>query len=100
MFNSTADFNFKKTINRVDWKLLLFLLLFLDVKLVVKIAAVVIIYLLRFNFKFGFSFKNSRLPLFYVLIMLIPFISMVINRNYTNPDYLLVFITGIGFWLL
>ena len=100
MLNPIAAFNLKKTINRIDWKLLLFLLLFLDVKMGLKIAAVIIIYLLRFNFKFGFSFKNSRLPLFYPLIMLIPFISLVINKGYANPDYLLVFITGIGFWLL
>jgi len=100
MLNPTAAFNLKKAINRIDWKLLLFLLLFLDVKMGVKIAAIVIIYLFRFNFKFGLSFKNSRLPLFYPLVMLIPFVSMVINKRYTNPDYLLVFITGIGFWLL
>jgi len=100
MLSPIAVFNLKKAINRIDWKLLLFLLLFLDVKMGIKIAAIVIIYLLRFNFKFGFSFKNSRLPLFYPLIMLIPFISLVINRGYTNPDYLLVFISGMGFWLL
>ncbi len=100
MLNPIAVFNLKKAINRIDCKLLLFLLLFLDVKMGVKIAAIVIIYLLRFNFKFGFSFKNSRLPLFYPLIMLIPFISLVVNKGYTNPDYLLVFIIGIGFWLL
>lgn len=93
-------FNLKKAINRIDWKLLLFLLLFLDVKMGIKIAAIVIIYLLRFNFKFGFSFKNSRLPLFYPLIMLIPFINLIINKGYANPDYLLVFVTGIGFWLI
>ena len=100
MLNRIAAFNLKKALNRIDWKLLLFLLLFLDVKMAVKIAAIVIIYLLRFNFKFGFSFKNSRLPLFYPLIMLIPFISMLINKGYANTNYLLVFVTGIGFWLL
>ncbi|WP_295791246.1 hypothetical protein [Mucilaginibacter sp.] len=100
MLNPIAVFNLKKAINRIDWRLLLFLLLFLDVKTGIKIAAIVIIYLLRFDFKFGFSFKNSRLPLFYPLIMLIPLISLVINKAYTNPDYLLVFITGMGFWLL
>ncbi|MEP6611918.1 MAG: hypothetical protein ABJA76_08540 [Mucilaginibacter sp.] len=100
MLNPIAVFNLKKAINRIDWKLLLFLLLFLDVKMGVKIAAIVIIYLFRFNFRFGFSFKNSRLPLFYPLVMLIPFISMIINKGYTNADYLLVFITGVGFWFL
>jgi len=100
MLNSIAGFDFKKVIKSVDWKLLLFLLLFLDVKLGIKIAAIVIIYLLRFDFKFGFSFKNSRLPLFYLLIMLIPFVSLVLNKGYSNPDYLLVFLAGLGFWLL
>src|SRR5476649_1610072 len=93
-------FNLKKAINYVDWKLLLFLLLFLNIKLAVKIPAIIIIYLLQFNFKFGFSFKNSRLPLFYVLIILIAFIGLVINKNYVTPHYLMVFFTGIGFWLL
>lgn len=100
MFNSIADFNLKKIINRVDWKLLLFLMLFLNVKLAIKIPAIVIIYLLRFNFKFGFSLKNSRLPLFYLLIMIIPFIGLIVNKGYSNPDYLIVFFTGIVFWLL
>ncbi|MDB4918249.1 hypothetical protein [Mucilaginibacter sp.] len=100
MFNSITDFNFRKIINRVDWKLLLFLMLFLNVKLGVKIPAIILIYLLRFDFKFGFSFKNSRLPLFYLLILIIPFIDLIINRGYSNPDYLIVFFTGIGFWLL
>jgi hypothetical protein len=100
MFNSITDFNFKKIINRVDWKLLLFLMLFLNVKLAIKIPAIIIIYLLRFDFKFGFSFKNSRLPLFYLLILVIPFIDLIINRGYNNPDYLIVFFMGMGFWLL
>lgn len=100
MLNSIAGFDFKKAINSVDWKLLLFLLLFLDVKLAVKIVAIVLIYVLRFDFKFGFSFKNSRLPLFYPLILLIPFVSLVLNKGFANPDYLLVFLMGLGFWLL
>ncbi|ASU35170.1 hypothetical protein [Mucilaginibacter xinganensis] len=100
MFNSIADFNFKKVINQVDWKLLLFLMLFLDVKLGVKIFAIILVYLLRFDFKFGFSFKNSRLPLFYLLILAIPLIDLVINRGYGNPNYLLTFFMGMGFWIL
>src|SRR3569833_502793 len=100
MLNSIAGFDFKKAINSVDWKLLLFLLLFLDVKLAVKIVAIMLIYVLRFDFKFGFSFKNSRLPLFYPLILLIPFVSLVLNKGFANPDYLLVFLMGLGFWLL
>ncbi|MDO3643398.1 hypothetical protein [Mucilaginibacter sp. L3T2-6] len=100
MLSSIVGFNLKKAVNAVDWRLLLFLLLFLDVKLAVKIAAIILIYALRFDFKFGFSFKNSRLPLFYLLIMLIPFVSLVFTGGYSNPDYLIVFFTGLGFWLL
>jgi len=100
MFKGIADFRWKKLVSQVDWKLLLFLLLFLDVKLAIKIPAIILIYLLRFNFKFGFSFKNSRLPLFYLLIMLIPFINLIIGGEYSNTNYLLVFATGLAFWAL
>ncbi|CAN5199443.1 hypothetical protein BH09BAC6_BH09BAC6_04640 [soil metagenome] len=99
VFNIT-DTTLKKIKNYADWKLLLFLLLFLNVKLAVKIPAIVIIYLLQFNFKFGFKFKNSRLPLFYLLIIIIPFISLAVNGSYTNVNYLIVFFTGLGFALL
>lgn len=95
-----ADFKLKKVINYVDWKLLVFLLLFLNVKLEIKIPAIVIIYLLQFNFKFGFSFKNSRLPFFYPLIIAIAVINFFITKSYANSSYLMVFATGIGFWLL
>jgi len=97
---SFANLNLKKAINSVDWKLLLFLLLFLDVKLGVKVAAIIIIYLLQFNFRFGFSLKNSRLPLFYLLIIVIAFVDLFITKSYGNPGYLFVFLTGIAFWIL
>ena len=95
-----ADFNLKKLKTYVDWKLLLLLLLFLNVKLAVKIPAIIIIYLLQFNFKFGFNFKNSRLPLFYLLVIAIAFINFIINKGYNSSNYLVVFAIGIGFWLL
>jgi len=97
---STAGFNLKKLQTYVDWKLLLFLLLFLNVKLAVKIPTIIIIYLLQFNFKFGFSFKNSRLPLFYLLVIAIALINLTINKGYNSSNYLVVFSIGIGFWLL
>lgn len=100
MINSIAGFNYKKILNTVDWKLLLFLMFFLNVKLVVKIPAIIFIYLLRFNFKFGFSFKDSRLPLFYLLVAAIALIDLVVGKNFAAPNYWLVFLTGIGFWLL
>ena len=86
--------------NKVDWKLLLFLILFLDVKLGVKILAIILIYLLRFDFHFGFKLKNSRLPLFYLLIALIAIAGAIINKTYALPNYALVLSGGIGFWLL
>jgi len=95
-----ARFKLRKLQNYIDWKLLLFLLLFLNVKLAVKIPAIIIIYLLQFNFKFGFSFKNSRLPLFYLLIIVIAFIDLFISRAYISSNYLMVFTVGITFWLL
>src|SRR5258708_25487806 len=98
MTYSFGDFNLKKVLNSIDWKLLLFLMLFLNVKLVIKIPAIIIIYFLRFDFRFGFSFKNSRLPLFYLLVITIAFVGLIINRNYGDPNYLLVFFTGIVFW--
>jgi hypothetical protein len=92
--------NLKKLKAYADWKLLLFLLLFLNVKLAIKVPAIALIYLLQFNFKFGFKFKNSRLPLFYPLIILVAVAGFIINGYYTNFNYNLVFITGIGFWLI
>lgn len=100
MVISTELFNFKRLKSLVDWKLLLFLVLFLNVKLVVKIPAIIIIYLLQFNFKFGFSLKNSRLPLFYLLAIVIAIFNWVISANHGNINYIFVLLTGIGFWLL
>jgi len=97
---SFADFNLKKIISYIDWKLLLFLLLFLNVKLAVKLPAIVIIYLLQFDFRFGFNFKNPRLPLFYLLIPGIAVIGFVFNQSYQAANYPLIFFAGIGFWLL
>lgn len=100
MIAKPGDWNLKKLKEGVDWRLLLFLLLFLNIKLPVKVTAVLFIYLSRFNFNFGFKLNNSRLPLFYLLIIPIAFTGLFINRDYINDNYLLVFFTGIGFWLL
>ena len=97
---SVYRIDFKHILNKVDWKLLLFLLLFLNVKLAVKIPAIVIIYLLRFNFKFGFSFKKTRLPLFYPMVIIIALFNLVVYKGYGNTNYPVVFLMGMGFWLL
>jgi hypothetical protein len=93
-------FNLKRLKSYVDWNLLLLLLLFLDVKLAVKIPAILLIYLLRFNFRFDFSIKNSRLPLFYPLVIVIALIDLIVNKNFLTHNYPIVLLTGITFWAI
>src|SRR5476651_2663590 len=100
MINSARSFNFKKLKEYVDWKLLIFLILFLNIKLPVKIAAIAFIYLLQFDFKFVFKLRGSRLPLFYLLIIPLAFFGLAAGHDYQSYNYLLVFLTGIGCWLL
>lgn len=100
MVVSITSFSFKKLKILADWKLLLFLVLFLNVKMAVKVPAIVLIYLLQFNLKFGFSFKNSRLPVFYLLAIGIAVLNWIISFNYFNLNYNIVLLTGIGFWAL
>src|SRR6185312_8275048 len=83
----------------IDWKLLLFLILFLNVKLVVKLAAICLIYLLQFNFKFDFKTRNSRLPLFYLIVVGIGIFDWI-PTGFTNLNYTIAFFTGIFFWTL
>jgi hypothetical protein len=90
----------KKMIQGIDWILLILLLLVLDVKLAVKLAGLVFIYLARFNFAFGFSWRNSRLPLFYPLILALGIISGLPYLFSGTPHYWLVMLTGIGFWII
>ena len=84
----------------IDWKLLLFLLLFLNVKLIVKVAAIVLIYLLQFNFKFGFHRRNSRLPLFYPIVIAIGILNWFLLAGFNDTNYTVAFLTGIFFWAL
>lgn len=84
----------------IDWKLFLFLVLFLDVKLWVKFIAIAAIFILRPDFKFGFKTKNTRLPLFYVLVIGIAFLNWLISGQLLNLNYSLLVFTGIIFWLL
>lgn len=100
MYNSLKSIDLKKLRGFADWKLLLLLLLFLNVKLAIKVPAIVIVYLLDTNFKFGFSLKNSRLPLFYPVVILIGLIGFIINKDYNATNYLPVLIIGLLFWVL
>ncbi len=100
MKNRTGSSYIQAWSSNIDWKLLIFLLLFLNVKLVVKIAAVFLIYILRPDFKFGFRIKNSRLPLFYLLVIGIAVFNWLISGSISNFNYGLVLMTGILFWVL
>ena len=100
MIFSITGLNLKKLQTYADWKLLAFLLLFLDVKLAVKIIAIIIIYLLQFDFRFNFNLRNSRLPLFYPVVIAIAFINLIFYKSYSSSNYPVVFAIGIGFWLL
>lgn len=100
MLIDKVAFYLNKIKNKVDWKLLAFLLLFLNVKLSVKIPVIILFTLLQFNLKFGFSFKNSRLPLFYPLVIAIGVFNWLIGRNYTDLNYTVLLLTGICFWML
>lgn len=84
---------------RIDWKLLVFLLLFLNVKLVVKLAALIIVYLMQPDLRFGFRMKNSRLPLFYPVVMLIALFNWVLYQGYTDTNYSIAVLTGLSFWM-
>jgi len=92
-------FNLKAHAASVDWKLLAFLILFLNVKIGVKSPAIILIYLLQFDFKMGFSFKNSRLSLFYPIIIAIAILNWLISGN-NGANYNIVFLSGISFWVL
>jgi len=99
LISKTYSANIKNAFKTIDWKLLTFLLLFLNVKLVVKLAAIVLIYFIQPNFKFDFRLRNSRLPLFYLLIIGIGFLNYFITAGFSNLNYSMAFFTGVGFWL-
>lgn len=88
----------RHSLKSIDWKILIFLLLFLNVKLIIKLVAVIFICAARFDFKFGFRFKNSRLPLFYPLIILIGVFNWVLYSQFTNLNYSIALLTGISSW--
>lgn len=92
-------FSFKFLTN-INLPLLVFLIFFLNVKFVVKVIAILFIIIYSRNFKFGLSFKKSRLPLFYLLIIILEiFKYLLIVRNY-SLNYALVFSMGILQWAM
>jgi hypothetical protein len=90
----------KEWVKGINWPLLVFLLLFLNVKLFVKLFALVFIYIIHPNFKFGFRAKESRLPLFYVGVIVIAVINWIAFRYFFSAHYNIAFFTGIAFWFL
>src|ERR1700744_571828 len=99
MLAKTSTYYWEKLRKDIDWKLLVFLLLFLNIKLAIKIPAIVLIYILQFDFKMGFRLKNSRLPLFYPIAIIIAVVNGLLNLHAENTNYLLVWLTGISFWV-
>lgn len=99
MISKSYYANIRKSFKSIDWNILIFLLLFLNVKLVVKLAAIILICLLQFNFKLGFRLRNSRLPLFYLIIVGIGIFNWLVTAGFTNLNYNFTFLTGLCFWL-
>ncbi len=79
-------------------QLLVFLIFFLNVKFIVKVIAIVFMIISTRNFKFGFSLKNSRLPLFYLLIILLEIVKYLLVVHNYSLDYSLVLSMGILQW--
>lgn len=85
-------------ITKINIPLLLFLIFFFNVKFIIKVIALVALIISNLNFKFGFSWKNSRLPLFYLAIILIEtFKFLFLVRNY-SINYFFVFCFGVVQW--
>ncbi len=98
MNTSQGVLPYKKPVYAIEWKLLVFLILFMDVKLAVKAFAIIFIYFLQPDFKFGFRIKNSRLPLFYLIVILIAILNFTIYPDISG-NYLMVVFTGILIWV-
>ncbi len=88
----------KKPAYAIEWKLLVFLILIMDVKLAVKGLALIFIFLTQPNFKFGFDIKNSRLPLFYPIVICVAIFDFILFPDFSS-NYLLVALTGILIWV-
>jgi hypothetical protein len=86
------------TFYNTNIQLLIFLIFFLNVKFIVKVIAIIFMIISSRNFKFGFSLKNSRLPLFYLLIILLEIVKYLLVVHNYSLDYSLVFSMGILQW--
>ncbi len=97
---ATVQDKLSVAMRKPDWLLLLFLLLFLNVKLVVKFLAIVFIYVSRPDFRFGMRLRSSRLPVFYVWVILIACINYLLYKEWNTRNYTPAWATGILFWIL
>ncbi len=97
MNTSQGGLSYKNPSYAVEWRLLAFLVLFMDVKLAVKLLALLFVYFLRPDFRFGFRWKQSRLPLFYPLIIGIALWNFVLSPD-LKLNYLMVLMNGILVW--
>jgi len=92
--------NLLRLFNNINIPLLIFLVFFLNVKFVVKLFAIVFMIIYHKNLLFGFSLKKSRLPLFYLLIILIEIIKYLLITHDYSLNYSLVFCMGILQWAM
>jgi hypothetical protein len=92
--------NITRIFKNVNIQLLIFLVFFLNVKFIVKVVAIAVMILTTKNVKFGFALKNSRLPLFYLAIILLEIIKYFLVIHHYSLEYLLVFSMGLLQWLL
>ncbi|SEN88144.1 hypothetical protein SAMN05192574_104463 [Mucilaginibacter gossypiicola] len=97
---SLPGFDIKRWKTYADWRLLIFLLLFINVRIPFKIVALLFVYLTQFNFRFGFKLRNTRIPLFYLLVFPIAIIAAIINQNFINLYYIPVFGWALLCWTM
>ena len=83
---------------KIDLPLLIFIILFFNVKFVVKVVAIILIFFFYRNLKFGHSWRQSRLPLFYLLIILIEVVKYPLITADFQYKYLLMFCFGLLQW--
>jgi hypothetical protein len=74
------------------------LILVLDVKVVVKVVALVLAFIMQPNLRLGTRLKNSRLPLFYPVVMGLAIIDALFLGRLRESNYPGVLATGLLFW--
>lgn len=84
---------------KTDWQLLVFLLLFINVKILVKAIAILFIMLAGHIKHKRIWEQRVELPMFYFLAPAIAILNCIFYAGYGNSQYLLVFVTGMAFWL-